>query len=84
MTDKSVVGPKGQITIPKELREKYHLHQGEEVVLVAQKDGVLLKHTPSTLRGRLRGRIDVDDIEAEVRRIREEWTLRGRDKALRG
>jgi AbrB family looped-hinge helix DNA binding protein len=46
LTAKSVVGPKGQITIPKELREKYHLLQGEEVLLVAQQDGVLLKHTP--------------------------------------
>jgi len=83
LADRSIVGPKGQITIPKELRERYHLHQGEEVVLVAQKDGVLLKHTPSTLRGRLSGRIDVDGLEDEVRRLREEWTLRGRDKALR-
>ncbi len=84
MTDKSVVGPKGQITIPKELREKYHLLQGEEVVLVAQQDGVLLKHTSSVLRGRLRGKLDLDDIEAEVRSLREEWTLRGTEKALRG
>ena len=84
MTEKSVVGPKGQITIPKELREKYHLHQGEEVILVAQQDGVLLKHTPSVLRGRLRGKLDLDDIEADVRKLRGEWTLRGADKAPRG
>jgi AbrB family looped-hinge helix DNA binding protein len=84
LTERSVVGPKGQITIPKDLREKYHLLQGEEVLLVAQQDGVLLKHTPSVLRGRLRGRLDLDGLEAEVAKLREEWTLHGSDKALRG
>jgi AbrB family looped-hinge helix DNA binding protein len=84
MTDRSVVGPKGQITIPKELREKYHLQEGEEVVLVAQKDGVLLKHTPSALRGRLRGKLDLDGVDDEVRKLRSEWTLRGNEETLRG
>lgn len=83
MTDRSTVGPKGQITIPKGLREKYHLLEGEEVVLVAREDGVLLKHTPSVLRGRLRGSLDLDGVESEVRSLREEWTLGGK-KTLRG
>jgi len=30
MTDRSVVGPKGQITIPKELREKYTISKKEK------------------------------------------------------
>jgi AbrB family looped-hinge helix DNA binding protein len=76
MTDRCVVGPKGRITIPKKLREKYHLHQGEEVILVTQQDGVLLKHAPSALRGRLRGKLELDDMETEVSKLREEWTLR--------
>ncbi len=83
MTERSRVGPKGQITIPKGLREKYHLLQGEEVVLVAQEDGVLLKHSPSVLRGRLRGKINLDNLEADVRKLREEWRLDVGEKALR-
>jgi AbrB family looped-hinge helix DNA binding protein len=80
MTERSVVGPKGQITIPKELRERYHLLQGEEVVLVAQKEGVLLKHGKSVIRGMFSGKLDLEDVEAEVRGLRNEWTLRGREK----
>jgi AbrB family looped-hinge helix DNA binding protein len=80
MTERTVVGPKGQITIPKELREKYHLLQGEEVVLVAQKEGVLLKHGASIIRGMFSGKLDLEEVEAEVRELRSEWTLRGREK----
>lgn len=80
MTERSVVGPKGQITIPKGLREKYHLLQGEEVLLVAQKEGVLLKHGASMVRGMFSGKLDLDDLEAEVRGLRSEWTLGGREK----
>jgi AbrB family looped-hinge helix DNA binding protein len=77
MTERSVIGPKGQITIPKELRERYHLLQGEEVVLVAQKEGVLLKHGASIIRGMFSGKLDLEDVEAEVRELRNEWTPRG-------
>jgi AbrB family looped-hinge helix DNA binding protein len=83
LTERSRVGPKGQITIPKDLRERYHLLQGEEVVLVAQEDGVLLKHGQSVLRGRLRGKLDLDNLEAELKKLREEWTLDGSEKKLR-
>jgi AbrB family looped-hinge helix DNA binding protein len=83
MRETSVVGPKGQITIPKGLREKYHLLQGEEVVLVAQKEGVLLKHGTSRIRGMFRGKLDLEEVEAEVRGLRNEWTLRGQEKVRR-
>jgi AbrB family looped-hinge helix DNA binding protein len=75
MTNKSIVGPKGQITIPKELREKYHLHEGEEVVLVGEEEGVMVKHPPSSLRGRLRGRIELAGIEEDVKKLRLKWRL---------
>jgi AbrB family looped-hinge helix DNA binding protein len=83
MPQKSVVGPKGQITIPKELRERYHLLQGEEVVLVAQRDGVLLKHGGAPLRGWLRGKLDTDGLEDDVRKLRQEWTLSGKNSRIR-
>ena len=75
MTSKSVVGPKGQITIPKELREKYHLHEGEEVILLPGEEGVMIKHPSSTLRGRLRGRIDIKGFESDLKELRKQWKL---------
>jgi len=75
MVVRSSVGPKGQVTIPKELREKYHLLEGEDVVVVPSAEGVLIKHPPTSLRGRLKGRINTDGLEEEIRRIRKQWRL---------
>lgn len=75
MTLRSTVGPKGQVTIPKELRERYHLLEGEEVLIIPATEGVLIKHPPSALRGRLRGRIDLKGLEEDVKEIRSQWRL---------
>jgi AbrB family looped-hinge helix DNA binding protein len=75
MVLRSTVGPKGQVTIPKELREKYHLLEGEDVVVVPSAEGVLIKHPPISLRGRLKGRIDTRGLEEEIKRIRKQWRL---------
>lgn len=75
MAKRSIVGPKGQITLPKELREQYHLLEGEEVVLVEEAEGVLVRHRPAALRGRFRGRLDLDGVDQDVRDIRAKWTL---------
>jgi hypothetical protein len=40
-------------------------------VLVDVEDGLLLKHFRSALRGRLKGKLDLDGIEGEVRALRE-------------
>ncbi len=73
MVVRSTVGPKGQVTIPKELREKYHLLEGEDVMVVASAEGVLIKHPPTSLRGRLRGKIIIQGLEEEIKRIRKQW-----------
>ncbi|MDA4137280.1 MAG: AbrB/MazE/SpoVT family DNA-binding domain-containing protein [Thaumarchaeota archaeon] len=73
MGNKSIVGPKGQITIPKSLREKYHLLEGEEVVLVAREEGVLVRHPSSSLRGRLRGKLDTEGMEKDIEKVRDQW-----------
>jgi len=70
--ERVVVGPKGQITIPKALRERYHLFEGEEIILVVREGGVLMKHRPSSLRGRLRGRFDTEGLEKDLEKIHEE------------
>jgi len=75
MVVRSTVGPKGQVTIPKELREKYHLLEGEDVVVVASAEGVLIKHPPASLRGRLKGKINIQGLEEEIKQIRKQWRL---------
>ncbi|MHB2036431.1 MAG: AbrB/MazE/SpoVT family DNA-binding domain-containing protein [Nitrososphaerales archaeon] len=72
MVNKSTIGPKGQLTIPKELREKYHMHEGEQVLLVPMEDGVIVKHPSSSLRGRLRGKIDLKEFEKDLQEIRRQ------------
>ena len=69
------IGPKGQVTIPKELREKYHLLEGEDVVVMPSAEGVLIKHPTTSLRGRLKGRINTEGLEDELKRIREQWRV---------
>ncbi len=75
MANRSTVGPKGQITIPKELRDRYHLHEGEEVILLPGVEGVLIKHPNSNLRGRLRGKIDVPGFEKDLKELRKQWKI---------
>lgn len=72
---KSRVGPKGQITIPKELRDKYHFKEGEEVIILASNEGILVKHPKTTLRGILKGKIDVKGMESDIRKLRLKWRL---------
>ena len=75
MVNRSTVGPKGQITIPKELRERYHLHEGEEVILVPSEEGVIVRHPSSSLRGSLRGKIDLKGFQKDLHEMRKQWKL---------
>ncbi len=72
---KSRVGPKGQITIPKELRDKYHLKEGEEVLVLPSDDGILVKHSKANVRGSLKGKLDVKGIESDVKELRLQWRV---------
>jgi AbrB family looped-hinge helix DNA binding protein len=72
---KTRVGPKGQITIPKELRDMYHLREGEEVLILPSDDGILIKHTKVILRGYLKGKINAKSIENDVKTLRSRWRL---------
>jgi len=72
---RSTVGPKGQVTIPKELRDEFHLLEGEDVLVVASADGVLIKHPPNSLRGRLKGKMNIQGFEEEVKQLRKQWRL---------
>ncbi|MCL5408164.1 MAG: AbrB/MazE/SpoVT family DNA-binding domain-containing protein [Candidatus Thermoplasmatota archaeon] len=74
MVKKGTISSKGQITLPKVLREKYHFNAGETVVMLDSGDGILIKHPRESLRGLLKEEIDIDKFEKELKKLRKEWT----------
>ena len=75
MASTVTISSKGQVTLPKELRDKYHLREGERAVILDSGDGILIKHGRVSLRGILKGKIDGDAMVDEIRKLRKEWTL---------
>ncbi len=75
MVKKATISSKGQITLPKVLREKYHLNEGETVVILDSGDGIVVKHTQESLRGLLKGRIDTEGFEKELGKLRKKWVV---------
>ena len=75
MTKSATISSKGQITLPKKLREKYHLNEGETVIILDAGEGLLIKHSPNTLRGLLKGKIDVKGFEEDLKDLRKEWSM---------
>jgi AbrB family looped-hinge helix DNA binding protein len=71
----ATISSKGQITLPKALREKYHLTEGEKAMIIAAREGILIKHRELSLRGMLAGKIKTDHFEKDLRKLRREWTL---------
>ena len=61
------VSAKGQVVIPKPLREAFHFHEGETVLLTPTEGGILMRHQPEEtgLRGLLK-ELNVDIAECEV------------------
>lgn len=75
MAHSATISSKGQITLPKELRDRHHLHPGERIILLDSREGVLLRHGKTGLRGSLKGKIDSASFEKELRRLRREWSF---------
>jgi AbrB family looped-hinge helix DNA binding protein len=74
----ATVTSKGQLTLPKELRKRFHLEEGEKVLLIPVEEGIMLKHGLNPLRkvrGILRQELDVDKASAFIKEIRKEWRL---------
>ena len=72
------VTEKGQATIPKELREKYNLEPGDEVVWIDSDEGIVVKKRTRTAG---RGMLIPDDTSDEKREeIAEELGQRVRDR----
>ena len=68
------ISSKGQITLPKELRERYRLREGDEALILPSEEGILIKRRRVTLRGFLAGKLDVEGFKKDLRRLRREWT----------
>src|SRR5205809_547358 len=47
----------------------------ETAVVLDAGEGILIKHGRASLRGLLKGKIDSKGFEADVRKLRKEWTL---------
>jgi len=62
------VQEKGQVTIPRKIREKLKLKRGDLVIFVETKDGVLVKPASVMTDDRLR-----KEVSAAVRSIREQF-----------
>lgn len=78
MSESTRVTEKGQATIPKELREKYDLEPGDEVVWIDTDEGIVVKKRTRTAgRGLL---LPEDTSETEREAVAEEIgeRIRGR------
>ena len=75
MVKKVTISSKGQITLPKDLRDKYHLSHGESVIVSDSGEGIIIRHGKGSLRGMLKGKVDTEGFEKDVRGLREEWKL---------
>lgn len=67
------ISERGQITIPKTLRDRFGLHRDVEVELIPTKDGVLIqkrsrrKHPVDLVYGILNGPSDTDSYIEDIR-----------------
>ena len=78
MSESTRVTEKGQATIPKELREKYDLEPGDEVVWMDTDEGIVVKKRTRTAG---RGLLISDDVsDAKRREVAEELGRRIRDR----
>lgn len=78
MSKSTRVTEKGQATIPKELREKYDLQPGDEVVWIDTEEGIVVKKRTRTAgRGLL---VPNDTSEPKREEVAEELSQRIRDR----
>ncbi len=62
------IAKKGQIVIPKPLRDRFRMRESTRVTLVATEEGVLIKTSDQKpwlgLRGLLKGRLTVKELDS--------------------
>lgn len=72
---RSKITSKGQITIPKAIRDLLHLLKGDEVVLLPTEKGVILKRETASLRGIWKGKLTKKEIDEGIQEIRSKWRI---------
>lgn len=72
---RSKITSKGQITIPKAIRDLLHLLKGDEVVLVPTEKGVILKRETASMRGIWKGKLTKKEIDESIKEIRSKWRI---------
>jgi len=72
---RSKMTSKGQITIPKSIRELLHLRKGDEVVLVPTEKGLILKRETASLRGIWKDELTEKEINDGIKEIRSKWRI---------
>jgi len=78
MSESTTITEKGQTTIPKELREKYDLEPGDEVVWLDTGEGIVVR---KRTRSAGRGLLVPDDATADEREaVAEELGRRLRER----
>ena len=78
LSDESTITKKGQVTIPKKLRDDLNLHPGKKIRFIKSDDGVLIKpvvENVRSLRGILTTKVTSDEIQNEISNIRKDWSL---------
>lgn len=64
---------KGQIVIPKEIREKFGIHPGDVLVLEIQADKIIITKIKEKMSEILEKSQPVEDSITFQRKMREEW-----------
>lgn len=75
MVKKVTISSKGQITLPKDLRDKYHMSCGERVIVYDSGKGIIIRHEKVILHGILKGKVDTEGLEKYIKDLRKEWKL---------
>jgi antitoxin PrlF len=72
MTNTATISEKGQVTIPKELRDDFGIRKGDRLVFSAERDGIKIRKQVNidaleALRGSIRLPASVDELIDEMR-----------------
>ncbi|MBS7653107.1 AbrB/MazE/SpoVT family DNA-binding domain-containing protein [Candidatus Bathyarchaeota archaeon] len=69
---------KGQITIPKELGERFNLKKGVEVITIPTDNGIIIRPSANPLeqvRGLFSKELELEKAESFIRRMGRRWRL---------
>ena len=68
------ISPKGQVTLPKPMRERYGLRLGTEAMAEPVEEGILIRPRVTSIQGLIPPDVDLEVVERELEELRSEWT----------